>query len=92
MNSKVYKEKTNRNLLENFDSFDISTTHQHNITSLLNNIHAMEEHTELLISNGKVECRNCHDDDSGGELIAPCMCSGSIKYVCTYLSRTSSYK
>jgi hypothetical protein len=39
----------------------------------------MEENNGLLIPVGNLECRNCHE--SGGELIAPCMCSGSIKYV-----------
>jgi len=37
----------------------------------------VREEVQLL----RPECRNCHDTESDEEMIAPCMCSGSIKYV-----------
>jgi len=35
---------------------------------------------EVLIEDGQRECRNCHSE-GGDDLIAPCLCKGSIKWV-----------
>jgi len=40
----------------------------------------MEDHDAIPLTQEIIECRNCHSE-GGDDLIAPCLCSGSIKYV-----------